>query len=184
MGAFQNQIAEAVAKSAVGNIPDAAAPAEGISLYAIIRRIYDVVFGTTEATGIGTTFWVGKTVTSSAILTASAVDITGVSSGGYLFVEDVVVRTNSTGLAGGTNFQIKSNNTLGLANIFVEAVANLGASKTVDLDGASVTKIRTILETGKKLQVQSSVADCTGAGIIEIWVKFRRIAAATTIAAV
>lgn len=131
--------------------------------------------------GVGMEFWIKKTVTSSAILEASNVDITGVSTGGELAIEDVVVVTDATGLATGTNFELLSNNTKGLANIFVEAVANLGANKTVDLDTASVTGIRTVLEVGKKLQVHSTVAACTGAGTIDVYVKFQRLAAGATI---
>lgn len=183
MSTFTDKIADAVAKQPVQAIPDAAVPAEGVSLVAMLRYIYNVVFGTTEATGKGTIFWVKKTVTSSAILAASAVDITGVSSGGDLEIEQIVVKSDSTGLATGTNFELKSNNAKGLLNIFVETVANLGASKTIDLDGASVTKIHTVLESGKKLQVQSTVAACTGTGTIDIHIKFRRLAATATIAA-
>ena len=183
MSAFTEKIVDATLKGPIQGYPDAAAPADGKSLTAIIRYIHDIVFGTTEATGKGTTFWIKKTVTSSAILTASAVDITGVSSGGDLEIEQIIVASAATGLAGGTNFELKSNNAKGLANILVETVANLGANKTVNLDTASITKARTILESGKKLQVQSTVADCTGAGTIDIHIKFRRMAATATIAA-
>ncbi|MFA5030686.1 MAG: hypothetical protein WC495_03795 [Patescibacteria group bacterium] len=142
-----------------------------------------LVYGSGSALGaIGTTFWIKKTMTSSAILTASNVDITGVSAGGELAIEDVIVKTDGTGLATGTNFELLSNNAKGLANIFVETVANLGASKTMDLDHASVTGLRTVLESGAKLQVHSTVAACDGAGTIDIYVKFRRIAAGAIIA--
>ncbi len=143
-----------------------------------------LVYGSGSALGaIGTTFWIKKTMTSSNILDSGNTDITGVSAGGELAIEDVIVKTDGTGLATGTNFELLSNNAKGLANIFVETVANLGATKTVDLTGASVTKIRTILESGAKLQVHSTAADCTGAGTIDIYVKFRRLAAGATIAA-
>lgn len=133
-------------------------------------------------TAIGSTFWIKKTVVSSTITFASPVDITTVSSGGELAVEEVVLKTDSTGLATGTNFELKSNNTNGLANIAVETVANLGASKTIDLNAASVTGIKTVIENGAKLQVQSTVADCTGAGEIDIYVKFSRLTAGAIIA--
>lgn len=183
MSAFIDNIAEAVAKAPVNAIPSATVPAEGVSIVAMIRAIYNVVFGTTESTGVGTTFWVKASVVSNTILTASAVDITGVSAGGELEIEDIIVKTDSTGLAGGTNFQILSDNANGLANIFVEAVANLGASKTLDLSNASVTKQKTIIETGKKLQVQNTAAVGSGTGVIDIYVKLRRLSATATIAA-
>ena len=132
---------------------------------------------------IGTTFWIKKTVTSSNITFASPVDITAVSSGGELAIEQVILKTNSVGLATGTNFQLLSNNANGLANILVETIGNLGGNKTITLDNASVTKIKTVLETGKKLQVQNTVADGTGAGTVDIYVQFRRLSAGATIAA-
>jgi len=143
-----------------------------------------LVYGSGSVLGaIGTTFIIKKTMVSSAILESAAVDITGVSSGGELLIEDVVVKTDGTGLAAATNFELKSNNARGELNFFVETVANLGASKTVDMNGVSVTGEHTVIETGKKLQVHATVTDCTGAGEIDIYVKFRRLAAGATIAA-
>lgn len=143
-----------------------------------------LLYGSGSTLGaIGTEFWIKKQMVSSAILEATPVDITGVSSGGELAILDVIVKTDGTGLATGTNFEIKSDNAMGLLNIFVETVANLGATKTVDLAGASVTKIKTVLSVGKKLQVHSTVAACTGGGLIDIYVKFQRLAAGATIAA-
>jgi len=133
-------------------------------------------------TNVGSTFWIKKTVVSSTITFGSAVDITTVSTGGELAVEEVVLKTDATGLATGTNFELKSDNTDGAANFVVETVANLGANVTVDLSGASVTGVKTVIETGKKLQVQSTVADCTGAGEIDVYVKFSRLTAGATIA--
>lgn len=120
---------------------------------------------------------------SSALLTASAVDITGVSTG-QLAVVDVILKTDqATGLAGGTNFQLFSNNAIGGANIMATAISGLGAGKTLDLANASVTKIKTVLESGNKLQVQNSAAIGTGAGTVDIWVCFERIDEDATIAA-
>ena len=142
-----------------------------------------LTYGVGSALGaIGTVFWVTKTLISSTV-TQAGVDITGVSSIGALAVEDIVVKTDATGLAAGTNFKIDSDNAKGLASIFAETVANLGVSKTMDLSQASVTKIRSVLETGKKLIAKSTVADCTGAGTIDVNIKFRRLVAGATIAA-
>jgi len=137
----------------------------------------------TAPTGVGTRFWVKKTLTSSGILASAASDVTGVSSGGDLKINDVIVKTDSTGLAAGTNFELKTNNAKGLLNFFVTAVSGLGATKTIDLANASVTKIKTVLESGKKIQVQSTAADCTGDGTIDVWIEFERIAAGATVAA-
>lgn len=131
----------------------------------------------------GSVHVVQKTLVSSAVVQAG-VDITGVSSGGALLIEDVVMSTDATGLATGTNFTIESDNANGVAVFFGETVANLGASKTESLATGSVTAIAgVVLETGKKLIAKSTVADCTGAGEIDITIKFRRLAAGATIAA-
>lgn len=143
-----------------------------------------LVYGSGSILGAkGTSFWIKKTMVSSAIVSGAPVDITSVSSGGELAVEDVIVKTDGTGLATGTNFELKTDNARGQLNFFVETVANLGASVTVNLDAASVTGERTILESGKKFQVQSTVLDCTGGGEIDIYIKLRRIDAGATVAA-
>lgn len=135
------------------------------------------------AYGPGSRFWVKKTMTSSDILTASAVDITGVSDG-QLAIVDVVVKSDATGLAGMTNLELKTNNAKGLLNFFVTAASGLASAvKTVDLANASVTKIKTILESGKKVQVQGSASIGTGSGTIDIWLCFERIDEKATIAA-
>lgn len=164
-----------VGTAGIGTFPAAAAPANSVSLAEVIRQIYD-------QTGIGSEFWIKKTLASSAIPQAS-VDVTGVSSGGELSIEDVIVKSDATGLAGMTNFELETNNAKGLADFFVTAASGLGASKTIDHTNASVTKIRTVLESGAKVVARASAADGTGAGTVDIYVKFRRLAAAATIAA-
>jgi hypothetical protein len=131
---------------------------------------------------IGSVFEIKKTLTSSAVVQAG-VDITGVSSGGDLWIDDIVLQTDGTGLAGGTNFTVGTNNTKGGAVNLSSAVSGLGANATIDLTTASVTKIRGVVESGKKLVAKSTAADCTGAGTIDVYVKFRRMAAGATIAA-
>jgi hypothetical protein len=137
----------------------------------------------TADSGVGSVLVVSKTLTSSAVVQAG-VDITGVSSGGTLMIEDVFINTDATGLATGTNFQIDTDNAGGVTTLFAETVANLGANKTESLATGSVTAITGgVLETGKKLIAKSTVADCTGAGTITIVIKFRRVVAGATVAA-
>jgi len=131
----------------------------------------------------GSVFWIRKPYVSSLILTGSNADLTTASSG-LLVIEDVIVQTDSTGLAGGTNFELLSDNSLGQVNIFTETVANLGANKTVDMDTTSLVGVRTVLANGKKLQLHSTGADCTGSGSIYVQVKLRRLEAGATIAVV
>lgn len=126
-----------------------------------------------DDSSVGSTFTISKTITSSAI-TTSAQDLSLVSTG-RLLVDNIVLKTDGTGLAGATNFRILSNNAKGLAAILEEAVSNLGANKTVDIFTASVVKQRTVLETGKKLQFLGTVGAGTGAGTIDVIITFKRL---------
>ena len=134
------------------------------------------------ATGIGTTFVVKKTLTSSAIL-QTGVDVTGASSGGALELLNAVLQTGGVGLAGGMNFQLVNNNANGATLFMAETVTNLGSAATIDLTTASVTKQKFMLESGKKITAKATIADCTGVGTIDIYLTFRRNAAAATVAA-
>jgi len=132
----------------------------------------------------GSVFYVKKTLLSSAVLESAAVDLTGVSTVGELALEEVTLMTGSTGLAAGTNVEIKVNNVQGLLTIASEAVANLGANKTVNMTDATVTEMQpTFIEVGKKVQIQATGTDCTGSGTLSVRMKFRRLTAGATIAA-
>lgn len=136
--------------------------------------------------GAGSVFTIKKTITSSGI-TTSAQDLTTVANRGELMIEQIIVKTDATGLAGGTNFTILSNNANGVVNIFVETIANLGANITKTLFGTTaadtttsdsaptVTSLTTVLEAGKKLQYLNTAAAGTGEGTIDIYVSFRRL---------
>lgn len=135
----------------------------------------------------GNVFYRKITVTSSSLKSATATDISQTATGDLAILE-MIVKTDATGLAGGTNFQILSNNAKGVANILVETISNLGANSTKVLrvgsaaadtttaDGTpSVTSLPTVLEAGKKLQVQNTASNGTGAGTIDIYIKFERV---------
>lgn len=134
----------------------------------------------------GSSFWVKKTITSSTLLT-TAQDLTTAATG-QLFVKEIIVKTDSTGLAGATNFEILSNNAKGVVNIFVETVANLGANITKVMSGGgigadtstsdarpSVTALPTVLEAGKKIRYIGTSSAGTGAGTIDVFINFERI---------
>lgn len=114
-----------------------------------------------------------KTLTSSSIPTAG-VDITDNAFGEFL-ITNVVLKTDSTGLAGGTNLQVTINNAKGLATCLEETVDNLGANKCVDMSSASVSKQPTVLENGKKITIKSTVGACTGSGTIDIYVIMEKL---------
>jgi len=135
----------------------------------------------------GSEFWISKTIVSSTLLT-TAQDLTGTATG-RLYVKQIIVKSDATGLVGPTNFEILSNNAKGLVNIFVETVANLASAvkthvlngaginaDTTTVDGvASVTAVPTILEAGKKLQYIGTGSAGTGAGTVDVFVLLQRI---------
>lgn len=133
----------------------------------------------------GTSFWQTYILTSSNILNSAATDLTGTVVGD-LIVEQVILMTDATGLAGGTNFELSvSGETYGENKPIVETVANLGASVTRSLVNTgpdstndrffSVTGVSFVVQGGDKLQYGSSVADCTGAGKILVAIKYTRL---------
>lgn len=138
-----------------------------------------MVYSPGSANGIGSVVLLKKTIVSSTITTA-AQDLSTTSLGEFL-VENVILKTNATGLAGATNFRVLSNNAVGALPILEEAVANLGASATVDIYTASVVKQRTVLESGKKLQYLGTASAGTGAGTITVYVQLIRKTAGATI---
>ena len=135
----------------------------------------------------GERFWVKKTITSSAITTA-AQDLTTVATNGELAILNVILKTDATGLAGGTNFVISTTNAKGVVNLAVETVSNLGANitksygnspagdTTTSDGGYTVTQLITVLEAGKKLQFNNTAGAGTGAGTVDVYVQFERIA--------
>ena len=135
----------------------------------------------------GSSFWKTFILTSSNILNSAATDLTSVASGD-LIIESVVLSTDATGLAGGTNFEISVNGEVyGIDKPIVEAVSNLGASaqrqypsavaaETTNDNQITVTcAVPILLQAGDKLQYGSSGADCTGAGKIIVSLKFVRV---------
>lgn len=127
-----------------------------------------------------------QTITLRTTLTSSDITTTGVdfalTQGNGLVIEKVVVSTDATGLAGGTNLQLVSDNSNGNPIFFEETVANLGANATVDT--GSVVNTNSIIETGKKLTAKATGANCTGTGTIEIVLFCRRLDSNSSIQAV
>lgn len=135
----------------------------------------------------GSSFWKTFILTSSNVLNSAATDLTSVASGD-LVIEQVILVTDATGLAGGTNFEISVNGeTYGIDKPIVEAVSNLGASaqrqypsavaaETTNDNQITVTcAVPIVLQAGDKLQYGSSGANCTGAGKIMVALKFTRV---------
>jgi hypothetical protein len=109
---------------------------------------------------------------SSDILAASDATVF-TAKGGDIEILNAIFKTDSTGLAGGTNLEINTDNVRGRPEILSETVANLGANKTVDLFSASLVKQRTVIEEGKSIKIGCSGSNCTGTGVWELDIEYR-----------
>ena len=114
-------------------------------------------------------FSITRDVVSNTLTTSDLNIMQSVGNG--LVIEDVLVSTDGTGLAGGTNFQIKVN---GIA-FFAETVANLGANKFINLTKASVTGTQASVEGSEYITVNTTAASGTGAGIATVIIRFRKL---------
>jgi hypothetical protein len=129
----------------------------------------------------GTTFIIKKALTSSDVLQVG-VDVTGVSSVGEILIEDFILQNDGTGLAAGTNFTMNTDNVNGSVVFCSNAVSGLGADTIIDKKVATVGK-SVVLESGKKVVAKCTVADCTGGGVINVYLLCRRLANNATLAA-
>ena len=123
---------------------------------------------------------ISKDVDSVNILTAPSNLLTVT---GEIFITDITLETDATGLATGTNIEIKSDEAVGAVTQLAEAVANLGANKVINGSAASVTAfVGHKMTTGSKLQLGSTGANCDGAGSIRITIEYVVSTAGTTVA--
>jgi hypothetical protein len=120
-------------------------------------------------------FQVQKDIVSSALTTSDVNIVECIGNG--LMIEEVIVRTDATGLAGGTNFQLKADGVL----FFSTAVAGLGASSAKDLRTASVTGVKVTVPAGAKyITVSNTVAVGTGAGVATVTLKLQKLDGSAT----
>ncbi len=133
----------------------------------------------------GQPFIVKKALTSSGVVQAG-IDVTAAATGGDIIIDDIIIQTDGTGLAAGTNFTLeKDAGATGVLTFFGETVANLGANKTEALGLGSVVSSAggMVLDSGRKIVAKCTVADCTGAGVLTVWIKARRGADGANLAA-
>lgn len=127
------------------------------------------------------TYIVEKVVTSSELSTSSPLTLTQKATGDF-YVENIIVSTDSTGLATGTNFAISiTGNDYGLGTVFSSAVSGLGANKTIDLTTASVAKQKAILEDGSYFTAICTTANCEGTGKAKITFILKKVEQGSTI---
>jgi len=191
----------------------AAAPANDVSIYSVIRDIWDAVRngtggsepGTNKSladalgfdgvaaiaasagmlrTATGTEFLVSKTLVASAIVGAG-VDLTAVSTVGNILIEDIIIQNAGT--------QIDSAANGGVLVIYTDNVAGNGSFITdaeakllanVVLSGVThTTNNKVVLETGKKVMVKATTEDFTSAGNVTFHLICRRLADNATLTA-
>ncbi len=152
----------------------------------IVERLEELRTVMTQA---GTPFPLQVTVVSSTIPnnTQTAGAITGAASGAIV-IEDIILETGTTGVAGPTNLEFTTDNVSGLTGAaapnVLQAVSALGANKTVVCKTSSTTKILPFtLESGKKLYLDGDDGAGTGAGTVRITLLCRRVAAGASLAA-
>lgn len=120
----------------------------------------------------------GKDITSSTITTSDQNAFLVVGNG--IAIEDVLVRTDGTGLAGATNFVLKA----GGVTFYSTAVSGLSANVAVDLDRASVTKSRVVVPGGAYITFAGTASAGTGAGVATVHIRYRRLDANSDLQAV
>jgi len=158
-----------------------AAPANDISLYGVASAIYDYVAN-------GTTFTITKAFGHTTIATTGS-DVTGVSSGGALLIEEVIFDNNATAMdsgADGADLDLSVNNASHAINAVFATLDDdgLGANATMSgTDGDLDTFFPVVLESGKKVQLTAGDEVFTSGGNMQVHIRFRRMAAAATVSA-
>ncbi len=135
-------------------------------------------------TAIGTVFAISKSLAGSAVVAGGAA-LTGASSG-TLELIDVVILNGTTAFdssGDGAVFEMYSNNTQGSATFLATTEASLGSLISLDLRNATTTDNRLVLEAGKVISVKATTEDFTSDNVFTVWLVFRRLTAAATVAA-
>lgn len=133
------------------------------------------VVGSSPSGDVDSSLTATKTVTSSAVLHTAATDI--FTASGNVLVNSITIQTNATGFAGCTNLNLLTDQTNGAATLAARVVStDLGANKTVNFatGGATTLAAPFALADTKKLQLEGTVADCTGAGTGTVTVNYTR----------
>jgi hypothetical protein len=112
------------------------------------------------------------------ISTAPKVILTAFNSD--IEIEDVIIQTDGTGLATGTTFELRQSGD-GLTVWASEAVASLGANVTLDFSSLTVGQ-KFVLQQGKTISIDNTVAAGTGAGKFSLWFQYRPMTAAGSLA--
>jgi len=127
---------------------------------------------------IGTRFIASGFVKSSNIIIGGAGLFSSVS--GSIFVREILIESDATGLAAGTNVEIQSNSGYGLLKQLVTTVAKLGSNMSIrgTIDGEVGYLFHgCVLDNGNNLTINSTGINCTGNGLVRVTLKCERITA-------
>jgi hypothetical protein len=175
-------------RDVVGNKEDAAAAGAVSATESLMAFAKQAVEALRAA---DTCIVITKDITSSNIPddgggTPLAAPLTGAASGDLL-LEEIIMQCDATGLAGPTTIQVVCDNVKGLTGatvpIWDEATANLGANTKINNSDADVNQLPIMLEDTKKLYINGDSGVGTGAGVVEVIMKFRKVTPDATIAA-
>lgn len=133
--------------------------------------------------GLGTVFSIVKSVTQSNIV-AAGIDLT-LASSGLLELIAAYVENGATAFdsaAHGATAALYTNNVSGNVSFMTAAQALLTANCIVS--GRNATSwIGVVLESGKKVSIKATGENFTSAGVANIYLIFRRLAAGANVAA-
>lgn len=148
------------------------------SIVLFLALTFSIGWGNIPVEWAGSQGYLQVNVTSSNILSASATTF-ATATGGDIQIDSIIAQTDATGLAGCTNVNILTNNTVGkTGTIAAAAAATLGANVAINLSAFGVTALGTVpfvLKSTKVLQNQATIAPCSGAGVIMYAIKYTRV---------
>jgi hypothetical protein len=129
----------------------------------------------TYVNNIGNTIVQTDVVSSTLTTTDLAIFQT---TGSGMVITECIVRTDATGLAGGTNLVLKADGIV----FFSTAVSGLGASSVKDIKNASVTGSKVSIPDGvKNITIATTVANGTGAGVANVTLVCQNVISNATI---
>lgn len=130
---------------------------------------------------VGSDFWVTKTFANGNAILAAGADITGVSSGGLLSIEDVIVQCGTIVAGSNAGVSFETNNTVG-AGVFWSFGTALSTGLVLSREACGTSGRVVVLESGKKV-VAKSLTDVITSGPVTVYLRLRRLAAGASVAA-
>ena len=122
---------------------------------------------------IGDTFWITKDFVSNTVTDTPAV-FTGVSTG-LVLLEQVVVQTDATGLAGAVSWGITMSNGMGNNLVFAINAAEVAGGLSADKNSVLNYKPLNVIDEGTAMSFSSSGGPGTGTGVVRFYLQLRKM---------